>query len=54
MIEKERVEFVLFSTQMSREWHMGHAVRAFSRPDSDPRLLKLFMSPLAFSVKTPS
>jgi hypothetical protein len=53
MIEKERVEFGLFSTQISREWHIGHAVRAFSRPSSDPRLLQLFMSPLAFSVKTP-
>lgn len=37
MIEKERVEFGLFSTQMSRDWHMGHAVRAFSNPGSDPR-----------------
>ena len=31
MIEKERVEFGLFSTQISCEWHIGHAVRAFSR-----------------------
>jgi len=44
MIEKERVEFGLFSTQISREWHMGHAARDFSRPGSDPGLLQLFMS----------
>jgi hypothetical protein len=44
MLEKERVEFGLFSTQISREWHMGHAVRAFSRPGGGPRLLKLLMS----------
>jgi hypothetical protein len=53
MIEKERVEFGLFSTQISREWHIGQAVRAFSRPGSDPRLLQLFIIPLAFSVRTP-
>jgi hypothetical protein len=33
----------LFSTQISREWHMGHAARDFSRPGSDPRLLQLFI-----------
>jgi hypothetical protein len=59
MIETERVEFGLFSTQISREWHMGHAVRAFSSPGSsprasmDPRLLQLFIIQLAFSVRTP-
>jgi hypothetical protein len=58
MIETERVEFGLFSTQISREWHMGHAVRAFSSLDSgprasmDPRLLQLFIIPL-FSIRTP-
>jgi len=28
MIEKERAEFGCFSTQISREWHMGHAAKA--------------------------
>jgi len=44
MIEKERAEFGFFSTQISCEWHMGHAVRAFSKPGGDKRLLPLFMS----------
>src|SRR3954453_23380356 len=49
MIEKERAEFGCFSTQISREWHMGHAARASiglgsgPRPSRGPRLLERFM-----------
>src|SRR6266478_2427350 len=37
MIEKERAEFGCFSTQISREWHMGHAAKASVGLGSDPR-----------------
>jgi hypothetical protein len=50
MIEKERAEFGLLSTQISREWHMGQAVRVFSRPGSDPRLLLIFIIPPALNI----
>ena len=37
MIERERAEFGCFSTQISREWHMGHAAKASVGLSSDPR-----------------